>query len=99
MSEYCKKTYGVPADINRIVVYKGCRGIIFKDGGNYVAVSLDKDKPCSTINIHPTDDDLIYTEEFGVPRSQTRSQKKYSDYLNSAYFDAGDSFATYLGIN
>jgi len=99
MSEYCKKAYNVPADINRIVTYKGDQGIIFNDGGTYVSVNLDKDKPAYTINIHPTDDDLIYTDNFGTPRKLTRSQQRYNDYIDSVYYEAGDSFAMYLGIN
>lgn len=98
VSEYCKKAYDVPADTNRIVIYKGDRGIITNKGGTYVSVNLDKDKPMHNINIHPTDEDLIYTDEFGKARKPTKSQQRYSDYLDSAYYEAGDSFAFYLGI-
>jgi hypothetical protein len=98
MSEYCKNAYGVPAETNRIVIYKGDRGIITNKGGTYVSVNLDKNKPMQNINIHPTDENLIYTDEFGRPRKLTKSQQRYSDYLDSVYYEAGDSFAMYLGI-
>ena len=99
MSEYCKQAYGVPSDVNRIVTYKGDRGIITNKGGVHVSINLNKDKPMQNISVHPTDDDLVYTDDFGRPRKQTRSQQRYSDYLDSAYCEAGDSFATYLGID
>lgn len=98
MSKYCKEYYGVPSDINRLVTYKGEQGIIYKDGGTYVSVNLDKDKPASCVNIHPTDENLIYLDLFGTPRKLTRSQKRYHDYLDGPYYDAGDGFAVFLGI-
>ncbi len=36
--------------------------------------------------------------EMGEPRKLTRSQQRYQDYLDSVYYEAGDSFAFYLGI-
>lgn len=58
--EYVREYYGVPACIGRIIRYKDDLGVIVKDGGNYIRVAFDKDKPGVTYNIHPTDDDLTY---------------------------------------
>lgn len=54
MSEYCKKYYGVPADIGRRVLVNGEPGIIAVDRGNYIGVNFDKDKPGIISNCHPT---------------------------------------------
>jgi len=32
-------------------------------------------------------------------KKRTRSQQNYRDYLDSPYFDAGDSFAAYMGFS
>ena len=89
MSEYCKKAYNVPSDIGRRVEYKGVGGIIHNDGGNYVSVNLDSEKPGKTVTIHPTDDDLKYLE-MGKFRKPTKSQARYSRYLS--YGDGFESF-------
>lgn len=95
--EYVKNYYAVPAEINRRISYRGEGGIIYKDGGNYIAANMDSDAPGVTVNIHPTDPELIYLE-LGKPRKLTRSQKNYLDYKNSLHFEAGDSFADYMGF-
>ena len=95
--EYIRQYYGVPARVHMRIAYKGEGGIIWKDGGHYICACMDKDKPGQTINIHPTDPELQYLE-MGKPRKMTRSQKRYQAYLNSPYFEAGDSFARFLGI-
>lgn len=93
--EYVRDYYGVPARIGMLVTYKGEPGIIYKDGGNYVAINLDKDKPGVVSLIHPTDPALVYSEEFGKPRKLTRSQQRYRDYLRS---ELDCTFSEYLGI-
>ena len=95
--EYVREYYGVPARVNMRITYKGEGGIIWKDGGNYVCVCMDSDKPGVTGNIHPTDENLKYLE-MGEPRKMTRSQRRYQEYLDSCYYDAGDSFATFLAV-
>lgn len=95
--EYVREYYGVPAKINMRIEYRGEGGIIAKDGGNYICVNMDYDKPGETCNIHPTDPDLKYLE-MGKPREMTRSQKRYQEYLDSVYYEAGHSFAYFLGI-
>lgn len=98
--EYVKEYYGVPCDIGRRILYHSDYGTIYKDGGNYTRVNFDKDKPGECVNIHPTDPALIYKDDFAelrIPKF-TRSQQRYQDYLHSAYYDAGDSFAVYLGV-
>lgn len=80
--EYVRNYYGVPACIGREVIYKGDKGIISKDGGNYICVNFLNDKPGVTCNIHPTDPDLTY-EGIGKVRKPTRSQQRYQDYLSS----------------
>ncbi len=95
--EYVREFYGVPARINMRIEYRGEGGIIWKDGGNYICANMDADKIGETVNIHPTDPDLKYLE-MGEPRKMTHSQKRYREYLDSAYYDAGDSFARFLGV-
>lgn len=99
--EYVKQHYGVPAEIGMRIKYDGMKGIIAKDGGHYICANMDEHKPTYYIYIHPCDPNLEYLDEIGEIREEklTRSQQKYRDYLNSAYYDAGDSFATFLGID
>jgi hypothetical protein len=93
--EYIRQYYNVPAFVNMRIIYKGEGGIIWKDGGNYVAACMDSDKPGQTINIHPTDPDLKYLEA-GKPRKMTRGQQRYQDYLRS---DCSESFAWFIGVS
>jgi len=92
--EYVREYYGVPAEIGRRVEYKGRRGIIYKEGYNYVAVNFDDMKPGRTLNIHPTEPDLEYLG-MGTIRKMSQSQKRYQEYLSCDY---GLSFAEWLGI-
>ena len=80
--EYVRNYYGVPACIGRIVIYRGEQGVIARDGGNYISVNFDKDKPGQLFNIHPTDENLTY-HGIGKVRKLTRSQQRYKDYLDS----------------
>ena len=92
MSEYAKSYYGVPADIGRRVEVNGRAGIIAEDGGNYIAVNFDGDKPGVITPAHPT-----WRVEYlgmGKPRQLTRSQQRYQHYLKVA--DCFDSFRHYL---
>lgn len=89
MSNYAKEYYKVPADIGRKVTYNERPGIIYKDGGTYVAVNFDDEKPGLTHNIHPTDPGLKYLG-IGEIRKMTRSQQRYRRYLE--WNDCFDSF-------
>lgn len=93
MSEYAKQYYGVPSDIGRRVEWRGNPGIIYRDGGNYVAVNFDSDKPGICSNIHPTDPDLKYLE-IGKPRKMTRAQQNYQEYIRS---ETSLTFAEWIG--
>lgn len=96
--EYVREFYGVPAEIGLRVKWKGRLGTIYQDGGNYVNVNLDDEKPGECYNIHPTDPNLEYLKEkveLRIPKKLTRSQQRYQDYLYSEY--AG-TFAEYIGI-
>ena len=92
---YVKDYYKVPADIGRKVEYRGRKGIIYEDGGQYVAVNFDDSKPGFCNYVHPTDSDLKYLE-MGTIRKLTSGQKRYRDWQKS---DSGLSFAEHLGIN
>lgn len=59
---YTKDHYGVPADIGRAVEYKGRGGIIYEDGGNYIAVNFDDQKPGIISFVHPTDSEYLGLE-------------------------------------
>lgn len=92
---YVNDYYGVPAEIGMRVEYNGEHGTIYKDGGNYVAVNFDKDKPAVCQNVHPTDPNLIYKETFVETRKLTRSQQRYQDFIDSY---CGLSFAEWMGF-
>ena len=92
--EYVRDYYNVPACIGRRIKYKDREGVICIDGGNYVAVNFDDDKPGFSANIHPTDPNLTYLG-MGKVRKMTRSQQRYQDYLSH---DGYDSFAEYMGF-
>jgi hypothetical protein len=94
--EYVRNYYHVPAEIGRVVMYNGRRGIIYKDGGAHVAVNFDSDKPGVCVLIHPTDPSLVYTDEMATQRKMTRSQKRYQDFLDA---DTGESFAEFIGCD
>lgn len=95
MFEYVKEYYGVDAKLNQIVMYKGEKGIIAADKGHYIGVNFDKDKAGDISNVHPTDENLVYTSDIGKVRKMTRSQKRYQDYLHS---ECSETFAEYIGI-
>jgi|WetSurMetagenome_2_1015567.scaffolds.fasta_scaffold01488_11 hypothetical protein len=94
--EYVREYYNVPARIGLVVIYKDKQGIIYKDGGAYIAVNFDTDNAGICSYIHPTDPDLIYTAEIKSLRKMTRSQKHYQDWLEC---DSGLSFAEYMGMD
>ncbi len=60
--EYVRTTYRVPARVGMHVTYEKAPGII-KGGSNYVSVLLAGHK--SPVNIHPTDQGLIYLNDDG----------------------------------
>jgi len=91
---YVKQYYGVPADIGRCVTYRDKPGIIYEEGGNYVAVNFDSDKPGHCHYIHPTDPGLIYGE-MGQIRKMTKSQQRYRLWQQA---DSCLTFAEYIGI-
>ncbi len=95
--EYIKEYYKVPACIGRRVIMNGNPGIIVKDMGNYIGVNFDSDKPNKISPCHPTW--KMEYGEIGKIRKMSRSQKRYQEYLNSTYYEAGDSFARFLGID
>ncbi len=90
--EYVKQNYGVPAEIGRRVTVYGKPGIIAEDRGHYIGVNFDADKPGVIKNAHPTSE--VQYHDMGEIRKQTRSQKRYGDYLRS---ESSDSFARYIG--
>ncbi len=49
------KRYGVPACYGRAIVHGGRAGVIVREGGDYLVVNFDKDKPDAESLIHPED--------------------------------------------
>ena len=92
---YVNDYYGVPAKIGMRVKYNNEFGTIYKDGGNYVSINFDTDKPGICQNVHPIDPSLEYTNEFVELRKLTRSQQRYRDFLDS---DCDLSFAEWMGF-
>ena len=89
--EYVSQHYGVPACIGRRVIAYGEPGIITEDRGNYIGVNLDKDKPATVNNYHPTD--KIEYLGMGTVRKLTRSQQNYRDFLRA---DCGHVFGEWM---
>lgn len=77
--EYVKKHYDVPACIGRVVLWEGIMGVIVKDRGHYIGVTLDCEKPTIIHSLHP--DDVVYLDEIREPRKLTRAQERYQRYL------------------
>ena len=92
--EYVRDYYGVSACVGRIVVYRGRKGVISADRGNYIGVTFDDEKPGTISTFHPPTDDLKYGG-MGKVRKMTRSQKRYQDWQCA---DSGITFAEWLGI-
>lgn len=87
---YASENYSVPADIGRKVIAYGKTGVIAEDRGNHIGILLDSDKAGNIGSYHPIDG-IEYLSEFGRIRKTTRSQKRYSRYL-----EYGDMFDTFL---
>jgi hypothetical protein len=95
---YVKERYNVPADINRVVIVNGKRGVITKDMGNYIGVSFYDNITSEPLPCHPTWE-VTYTDDFDYNppiKKLTRSQKRYREFIDADY---GYSFAEWLGIS
>ncbi len=92
--EYVCETYGVPACIGRIVTFKGRKGIISADRGNYKGVTFDDQKPGCVSNFHPETEGLEYGD-IGKVRKMTRGQQRYQSYLRA---ECCESFADWMGF-
>ena len=90
--EYVRENYNVPAEIGRIINYKGRKGVISEDRGNYIGVTFYDEKPGTVSNFHPTTEGMTY-EGMGKVRAMTRSQKRYQDYLHS---EVSESFHEWI---
>ena len=75
------------------MVVDGRPGIIAEDRGHYLGVNFDDDNPGVILNCHPTWQ--VAYGDMGAIRKQTRSQKRYQDYLRS---ESSLSFSEWLGI-
>ena len=90
--EYVRNYYKVPACIGRRVEWNGKPGIIAEDGGQYIGVTFDDDKPTCVRLFHPLEDGLEYLG-MGTPRKMTRSQRRYREWLRS---DSGLTFGEWI---
>lgn len=91
--EYINKRYNVFPKLNQAVTYKGQKGQIVGDTGNYLLVTFLDEAATKKHPIHPTDDCLEYLDEILPAREMTRSQIRYQQFLNS---DSGMSFGEWL---
>ena len=92
--EYIVKTYNVPAEYGREILFEGKRkGVIVKDYGNYIGACFHDRKVTQISTLHPTSE----VEYLGIvkPRKMSRSQLKYQEWREA---DTGRSFAEYIGI-
>ena len=87
--QYVRAFYEVPACIGRRVICYGEPGIIVEDRGNYIGVTLDKDKPGVIGSYHPTDE-VVYLG-MGKARKVPKARERYLRYLN-----CGDTFDSFL---
>lgn len=92
--DYVRRYYQVPACIGRKIEFRGKKGIIVEDRGNYIGVTFDNEKPGCISNLHPT-----YRVKYlgmGKIRKMTRAQARYREYLDS---ECAISFAEWLGVD
>lgn len=84
--DYVRKYYGVPAEIGRIIIFKGRKGIIVEGRGNYIGVNFDADKPSVICNVHPKD-----VEYKGIGKIRKMNDKQIviydCDYLDIPFQD------------
>ena len=95
--EYIKNRYKVPAEMNRVVIMNGKKGVITKDMGNYVGVNFYDEKTANPLPCHPTWE-MQYLDEFDYKppvKKLTASQKRYREYLRD---DSGFTLKEWLGI-
>lgn len=93
MFDYIKKTYNVPAELGREILFENKRkGVIVADEGHYIGVNFYDSKPGVISSLHPTSE-IEYLETFGVIRKPTRSQQRYRDYLDA---DSGLTFIEWI---
>jgi hypothetical protein len=84
---YVKSFYNVQAELGRVIIAYGKRGVIAEDRGHYIGVLFDADKAGEILNCHPTDG-IQYLEEFSKIRKPKKSRQRYLDYKNdSEWFD------------
>jgi hypothetical protein len=62
---YIRGFYGVPAKRGARVTWRGAPGTIISAKGQYVAIRKDDGR---RIQVHPTDDDLVYLDAEGGPK-------------------------------
>lgn len=91
--QYVRDYYNVPACVGRRVNFQGREGTIYEDGGNYISVNFDDQKPGECDNVHPTDEGLQYLG-MGKIRKMTAGQKRYSEFRE--FSDCFDGFGHYL---
>jgi hypothetical protein len=96
--EYVNDYYGVNACLGRIAVVNGKKGVIAEDKGHYIGVNFDHHDAGDISICHPTWE----VEYLGIGpvrvKRLTRSQRRYQEYLSGVYYDAGHTFAYFLGI-
>lgn len=84
---YVKSFYNVPAELGRVIIAYGKRGVIAEDRGHYIGVLFDEDKAGDISNCHPTDK-VQYLEEFAKIRKPKKSRQRYLDYQHDRdWFD------------
>lgn len=96
--EYVRDYYGVPAEKGRIIYFKGKKGMIVADKGNYIGVTFEGEDPKSIHILHPTWE-VKYGEMGEIKEEKlTRSQKRYREYLEAREWYDG-TFSDWLGID
>lgn len=93
--EYIKNRYGVPADINREILFEDRKGKIVGFVDSYIKAVFYDDKKQRELPLHPTSN-VVYLETFNTNQIKVknpRSRERYSHYLS---LDLDMSFLQYL---
>ena len=83
--------------VGKIVQYKGKKGVITKDMGNYIGVNFYEKLTTEPLPCHPTWN-VEYLETFNhIPpiKKQTASQRRYKAFLEA---DNVQTFAEFIGV-
>jgi hypothetical protein len=93
--DYIKKRYGVPADVNREILFEGRKGKIVGFVDAYIKVVFDDDKKQRSLPLHPTSD-VVYLDTFNTSKIKVKNRRSKERYDHFLHLDSGMTFFEYL---